>query len=409
MSPVRRGLLSDLFEGVVAKRLTLVETVNDRSNQHEFQGTRPLRALFGDATRRGIPTRFIRFGTEGEATTAEGFISWSNVREGKPRAAEYHCYYSGNAVTNSMQVGETLFLALRRDGRALAVITPPESTTESQLIWLFGLTDQSVSQVVFKGISPEQPQELNLAARYVLDELGVEFEDQDSVFDTLIEPFGLEFPATRVFSELARTSLQDEVDAHGDPDAVLMAWLEREESLFRRLEHRIVAERLQSGFITVGGDANVDEFIAFSLSVQNRRKARAGQSLELHLEALFEAHKIRFVRGGETENRNRPDFLFPGTTEYRDSAFPAERLTMLGAKSTLKDRWRQVLSEARRIEFKHLLTLEPGISEAQTNQMKSEKLQLILPHKIHETYRESQRAWLLTVSDFIDLVKSKQK
>lgn len=145
MSAVRRGLLSDLFEGVVAKRLTLVETVTAKSNQHEFQGTKPFRALFCDATRRGIPTRFIRFGDDGETSNDDGFISWSNVREGKPRAPEYHCYYSGNAVTNAMQIGETLFLALQRDGKALAIITPPESTTESQLVWLFGLTDQSVS------------------------------------------------------------------------------------------------------------------------------------------------------------------------------------------------------------------------------------------------------------------------
>ena len=81
---------------------------------------------------------------------------------------------------------------------------------------------------------------------------------------------------------------------------------------------------------------------------------------------------------------------------------------MLGAKSTLKDRWRQVLSEARRIEFKHLITLEPGISEAQTNQMQSEKLRLILPQSIHETFHESQRNWLLNVSEFIQLVGSKQ-
>ena len=42
---------------------------------------------------------------------------------------------------------------------------------------------------------------------------------------------------------------------------------------------------------------------------------------------------------------------------------------MLGAKSTCKDRWRQVLAEDEKISRKHLLTLEPGISEPQTHQM----------------------------------------
>lgn len=35
---------------------------------------------------------------------------------------------------------------------------------------------------------------------------------------------------------------------------------------------------------------------------------------------------------------------------------------MLGAKTTIKERWRQVLEEANRIERKHLITLEPAVS-----------------------------------------------
>ena len=64
---------------------------------------------------------------------------------------------------------------------------------------------------------------------------------------------------------------------------------------------------------------------------------------------------------------------------------------MLGAKSTLKDRWRQVLSEAERIDNKHLLTLEPGISENQTSEMQVKQLQLVLPRKLHESFRPAQQ------------------
>ena len=152
----------------------------------------------------------------------------------------------------------------------------------------------------------------------------------------------------------------------------------------------------------------MDQFLSFSLSVQNRRKARAGQALEHHLEAIFQARRLRFSRGAETENRNRPDFLFPGVAEYADRDFPPERLTMLGSKSTLKDRWRQVWSEARRIEKKHLITLEPGISEQQTQQMQSESLQLVIPRPLHATFRDSQKAWLMTLEDFVHLAASKQ-
>jgi hypothetical protein len=82
---------------------------------------------------------------------------------------------------------------------------------------------------------------------------------------------------------------------------------------------------------------------------------------------------------------------------------------MLGVKSTCKDRWRQVLVEARRIEHKHLLTLETSISQHQTDQMRDEKLQLVLPRGLHETYSPSQRKWLLDVASFNSIVRERQK
>ena len=81
---------------------------------------------------------------------------------------------------------------------------------------------------------------------------------------------------------------------------------------------------------------------------------------------------------------------------------------MLGAKSTLKEHWRQVLSEAERIETKHLLTLEPGISEKQTAEMQAKYLQLVVPRNLHATYKPQQCSWLVDVSGFIRLVQSRQ-
>jgi hypothetical protein len=170
----------------------------------------------------------------------------------------------------------------------------------------------------------------------------------------------------------------------------------------------VVADRIRNGFHS-DECTDVDGFMGFSKSVQNRRKKRAGLALEHHLEAVFIAHKLRFGREVETENRNKPGFLFPGQEEYRNPAFPAARLTMLGSKSTLKDRWRQVLSEAERVTPKHLLTLEPGISESQTDEMQAKQLQLVLPQSLHATFRERQRGWLMTLGNFVKLVKERQR
>src|SRR3546814_8974103 len=84
----------------------------------------------------------------------------------------------------------------------------------------------------------------------------------------MLAKFGNAFPKTKVFSEYARSTLGD-VDCRDDPDQALMAWMEREEILFRTLERHLVKERLEQGFSA----ERIEEFIAFSLSVQNRRRA----------------------------------------------------------------------------------------------------------------------------------------
>lgn len=400
------GMLSSLFAGAVTKHLTLVETITARSNQHEFQGVQALRQMLGEEDRRGIPTRFIWLSDQEGVLSESGFLSWSNVRKGKPRAPEYHLYYPTNAVTEAMRAGDLLLIALHRDGTLLAIIARDE-TSQNQLLWLFGLEPPAGKGFAVRAIDGSHDPELGFAARYILDELGVEPpEPEADSLDTLIERFGLVFPSTRVFSELARSSIP-KVSAADDPDVALTMWMDQEEKLFRRLERRIVANRIGNGFVQ-GDQVDVDGFLSFSLSVQNRRKSRVGHALENHLEAVFSAQGVRYVRGAETENRNKPDFLFPGQAEYRDAGFPSDKLAMLGAKSSLKDRWRQVLSEAERIELKHLLTLEPGVSENQTAEMAAKSLQLVLPSSLHSSYRPAQQAWLLSVAQFLEAIKTKQ-
>lgn len=65
-------------------------------------------------------------------------------------------------------------------------------------------------------------------------------------------------------------------------------------------------------------------------------------------------------------------------------------------------------AEAARIPDKHLLTLEPSISENQTDEMKAERVQLVLPRSLHPTYTAAQQAWLMDVESFTTLVKQRQ-
>lgn len=176
--------------------------------------------------------------------------------------------------------------------------------------------------------------------------------------------------------------------------------------MFRRLERKIVAERLEKGFITDGA-ADVDGFLKYSLEVQNRRKSRMGRALENHLAAVFRSFDLSFEAQAVTERGNKADFLFPSSAAYHDERFPPDRLTLLAAKSTCKDRWRQVLPEGQRVWPKHLVTLEPAISTSQTDQMRSERVQLVIPTAIQASYRKEQRDWLMSLGDFVKHVLEK--
>lgn len=298
-----------------------------------------------------------------------------------------------------------------RDGSFLMVFASAGSAAEHQLRAMFGLGQVGPSLKAGKVDAVE----LLLPLRSMLENLGVEVGSglarEDNWLGKLIDKFGGKvFPKTGDFSAFSREHAGIDVSPVESPDTTLMAWMEREESFFRIYERHIVKERLAAGFGENGED--VDAFIDFSLSVQNRRKSRVGHAFEGHLNHLFKENGLKFQQGrGKdkvTENNSKPDFLFPSFAAYHDKDYPAAKLVMLGAKTTCKDRWRQVLSEADRIPSKHLITLEPSISEAQTDEMHSHSLQLVIPASIHPTYSEKQHDQLLDVGAFIQFVRALQ-
>ena len=100
--------------------------------------------------------------------------------------------------------------------------------------------------------------------------------------------------------------------------------------------------------------------------------------------------------------------MFPGGKEYHDFLFPADDLTFLGAKTTCKDRWRQVLNEADRIGTKYLFTLQPSISANQLQEMKHERVVLVIPEDNRNSFDDRYRSDLLSLKQFISIVKEKQ-
>lgn len=188
------------------------------------------------------------------------------------------------------------------------------------------------------------------------------------------------------------------------PDKRILKRRDCEYELFRSVEHAVLMPELTKGF------SNVDEFLTLAQSTLQRRKARSGRSLELHIAKVFQEEGLKegrhFSTGSVSENGKKPDFLFPSEGKYHDAAYPADRLRMLGAKTTVKDRWRQVADEADRIGKKHLFTLQEGVSEGQMVQMESAGIVLVVPQGLHKKYPKEIREKLVSFERFIAEVKS---
>jgi type II restriction enzyme len=224
-------------------------------------------------------------------------------------------------------------------------------------------------------------------------------------FIDFIQGLTVDFPASVEMSRAARRIFHEVYDHEENiihnPDKELINWIDTEYRLFRRIEFVRYGDIITSGF------SSVEQFIDIANMVLNRRKSRAGKSLEHHLSAMFDGNSLYYQAQPRTEGNKRPDFIFPGEAAYHDSSFPTEQLIFLGAKTTCKDRWRQVINEANRITEKHLFTLQQGISAQQLDEMEAEHITLVVPASYIDTYPKEKRKAIWTLQKFIAYAKEK--
>ena len=246
------------------------------------------------------------------------------------------------------------------------------------------------------GMNPTDTDKIIQKENYSLDLL--EKSEMNKFIDSLV----VDFPSTNIMSNKAQEIYDIVYDRQDyiirDPDKIIVDWTRIEYRLFRYLE-----QVRYNSIITTGFDS-VDEFIEVANIVLNRRKSRAGKSLENHLSSIFDIHNIIYASQQKTEGNKKPDFIFPTIKDYHDLDFSMKNLVFLGAKTTCKDRWRQILNEANRIPVKHLFTLQQGISPQQLDEMKSENIILVVPRQYINTYPREHRDEIWSLKKFVDYI-----
>lgn len=237
-----------------------------------------------------------------------------------------------------------------------------------------------------------------------LNEVSFEAKEKKAI-SFFIDSLTVDFPSSIDMSDAARKIVFEVYSTKlltiKDPDTALLQWTEAEYRLFREIEHSRYGNTIAQGF------KSVDDFITLANQVLNRRKSRAGKSLEHHLSAIFDDNKVLYTAQAITEGNKKPDFLFPSEEAYHDINFSIDKLCTLAAKTTCKDRWRQILNEADRLrdENKYLCTMQQGISSAQMDEMQAEKVVLVVPKPYIMAYPKEKRDRIWTVGQFVSYVK----
>lgn len=265
-------------------------------------------------------------------------------------------------------------------------------------------TEEEINQFLDTfGLTPAETNRLIDLGRYEL----LLCQREERAINDFINGLTVDFPASDEMSAAAR-AIEDAVHDHAEfirmnPDKKIISWTDMEYKLFKALEYSRYKDFLFKGFISV------DEFVNTANMVLNRRKSRAGKSLEHHLAAIFDGNEIRYSAQAVTEGNKKPDFIFPSQAAYHDFTFPTENLISLAAKTTCKDRWRQIINEADRLRDypKYLFTLQQGISPAQMDEMQAENIVLVVPKTYISTFPADRQDRIWTLAKFVSYAREK--
>jgi hypothetical protein len=131
----------------------------------------------------------------------------------------------------------------------------------------------------------------------------------------------------------------------------------------------------------------VPEIDAIMLSASQQRKSRAGYSFEHQIEAMLTAAAVPFGKQVVMDaTKRRPDFILPSLPHFRRPLEGADRGMILSAKTTLRERWKQVENEMGGGADLYLATVDENIAASAIEAMAAMNIRLVVP----ETLRKSK-------------------
>lgn len=139
------------------------------------------------------------------------------------------------------------------------------------------------------------------------------------------------------------------------------------------------------------------------LSASQHRKSRAGRSFEHHIGRLLRDGDVSFEEQVITGGR-RPDFVLPSKSVLASASRAFHDALVLSAKTTLRERWKQIILENANCGL-FLATVDDRVSSEAIEDMRNRDIFLVVPESLKkaETTCYAKKPNVLSFREFFDL------
>lgn len=232
-----------------------------------------------------------------------------------------------------------------------------------------------------------------------------------------------ELPSTDVIAENARSEyLENTGNQSLDPfviynpgDALREIILHYQFEIFKKLERRLIAAKLidlltdNRTHISIEEQIDIiimqtDDIYKLMLGTSQSRRSRVGRSFEIHIAVMMEDGNIPFTAQPIISKR-RPDFVLP------DIGFSyVDQSLILTAKTTLRERWQQVINETKGRPI-YLATVDERVTSSVIEDLFSLGVYLVVPESLKSSkdteYQNYPNVW--TFKDFFNSTRQKYR
>jgi EcoRII C terminal len=390
---------------VAVKRLAAVEIDPGSSHQHEFNAGKLRTGLgFGTGPVSGTMTAtYYGAASDPDADATSGRYTLYDARASHAKRSEYRLYYNTSMLTKRACPGDLLVLFRSPDSNDLSAVVAREGSEAERMLLDAIFVDDRPALDSFRLATPPIPTEDQaerlISAMAPPTPLSQSYGAiQHPLYESALANNKL--PSTGAMAKAASELAHGATGGWTSPDDQLDRGLAAETELFYAITDELGERKLAT---LVADNTGFRAVAAYVAGMKQAAKSRRGTSLQNHFIAVLEQAQIPYTPQCETEPGERPDFIVPGCDQYHDMAYPASQLRMIACKSTAKERWRQVLNEATRIREKHLLTLDPGLSDETVGAMIEDGIRPVLPQSILDDHysQKSSRLQLRNVEELI--------